>query len=36
MQTEREVWGGKNGQGFDKDVCNRFVTGKVGIELVAG
>lgn len=35
MQTEGEVWGRENSQSFNKDIGNRFVAGKVGIELVA-
>ena len=36
MQTEGEVWEREHSQGFDKDIGDRFVAGKVGIELVAG
>lgn len=36
VEAEREVGGGEDGEGFDEDVCDCFVFGEVGVELVAG
>jgi hypothetical protein len=35
MQSEREVWGGKDGQRLDEDVGDGFVFGEMGVELVS-
>lgn len=35
MESEAEVWGGEDGEGFDKDVGYGFVFGEVGVELIS-
>lgn len=35
METEAEVGGWEDGEGFDEDVGGGFVAGEVGVELVA-
>jgi len=36
VEAEGEVGGGEDGEGFGEDVCDRFVAGEGGVELVSG
>ena len=35
VQAEGEVGGGEDGEGFGEDVCDGFVAGEGGVELVS-
>lgn len=36
VEAEGEVRGGEDGEGFGEDICDGFVAGEGGVELVSG